>query len=47
MLLGVWDTTLRSTGLGKRGVQDGVVRGADGAGTCCLMAGFVSHFSRQ
>ena len=46
MLLGVWDPTLRSTGL-ERGVQDGVVRAADGAGTCCLMVEFVSQFSRQ
>lgn len=47
LLLGVWGPTLRNTGLEKRGVQDGVVGGADGAETCCMMAEFVSQFSRQ
>ena len=32
---------------GEEGVKDGVVGGADGAGTLCLIAEFVSRFSRQ
>lgn len=32
---------------GEEGVKDGVVGGADGAGTCCLIAELASRFSRQ